>query len=136
MPLAYRIGEEPLPGFRLKRFLGDGTFGAVWQAAAPGGTEVAIKFIDLRNSHGGKELKSLQLIKRIRHPNLVPLLGYWLKDEHGHLIDAMRDTDVYDSSITDTDPGAESSDKHASLSSTVMPTATPQPVPVELIVSR
>ncbi|MCA9167565.1 MAG: protein kinase [Planctomycetales bacterium] len=137
MPLGYRTGEEPLPGFRLRRFLGDGTFGAVWQAVAPGGTEVAIKFIDLRNSHGNKELKSLQIIKRLRHPNLVPLLGYWLKDEHGRLIDPMRDTNIFDTSITDTDPGEAPSASQRALSSTVVPTPIPAeqpPEPVELIV--
>ncbi len=39
MALNYRIGDEPVPGFRLERFLGRGAIGEVWHASGPGGTE-------------------------------------------------------------------------------------------------
>ena len=35
---------------------------------------------------GGRELRALRLLKNIRHPNLVPLLGFWLLDAEGNLL--------------------------------------------------
>ncbi|HND52126.1 MAG TPA: serine/threonine-protein kinase, partial [Pirellulaceae bacterium] len=82
-----RIGDEPVPGYRLVDFLGRGGFGEVWKAVGPGGIEVALKVIDsLAPRQGGKELRALRLLKRIRHPNLVPLIAYWLKDARGELL--------------------------------------------------
>ncbi len=87
MAFAYRIGDEPIPGYRLLRFLGRGEFGVVWHASAPGGTEVALKIIEMGGRRGRKELRALQAVKRIRHPHLVPLLAYWLKAADGSILD-------------------------------------------------
>jgi serine/threonine protein kinase len=84
---AYRQGDEPVAGFQLDEFLGRGGFGEVWRAVGPGGVQTAIKIIpDLDRKHGGKELKALRLLRDIRHPNLVPLIAFWLKNEAGELI--------------------------------------------------
>src|SRR5262245_5650448 len=82
-----QIGEQPVPGFVLKARLGEGSFGTVWSATGPGGSEVAVKLICLRRTYGDKELRALRLVKRVRHPNLVPLTGFWLRDEYGNLMD-------------------------------------------------
>lgn len=83
----FRRGDEPIPGYQLVDYLGQGGFGEVWQATGPGGVQVALKFIhDLDRKKGGKELTALQLLKNIRHPNLVPLLGFWLKSIDGTLL--------------------------------------------------
>lgn len=87
MTRTYHPGDEPVPGLRLIKFLGQGGIGAVWKATAPGGTEVALKFINLSAARGLKEFSSLRLMKRIRHPNLVPLIAYWLRDSQGRLIE-------------------------------------------------
>ena len=89
MSHGYQPGDQPVPGFTLKVLLGTGSFGSVWRASAPGGSEVAVKVINLQGSHANKELRALRLVKRIRHPNIVPLTGFWLKDEDGHLMDAV-----------------------------------------------
>ena len=85
MPL--KIGEEPVPGYRLGRFLGRGGFGQVWQATGPGGIHVALKIIDLSGREGLKEFKALRLMKSVRQANLTPILAFWLKDDDGFLVD-------------------------------------------------
>ena len=83
----YIEGDEPVPGYRLLSFLGEGGFGKVWKAAAPGGTEVALKIIRLGGTQGRKEYRALQLVKLIRHPNLIPVVSFWLKDAQGQVLD-------------------------------------------------
>ncbi len=83
----YKPHNEPVPGYRIEACLGSGGFGEVWKGAGPGGTEVAVKIIDLTGQQGVQEFRSLRLVKKCHHPNLVPLHGYWLKDEEGKLID-------------------------------------------------
>lgn len=85
--MGLRIGNEPVPGYKLVRFLGRGGFGQVWAASSPGGVLVAMKIIDLGGREGAREFKALRLMKLIRHPNLTPLLAFWFKDENGNLVD-------------------------------------------------
>ncbi|MCH8042463.1 MAG: protein kinase [Planctomycetes bacterium] len=79
-------GEEvsvncPIEGYRFKSYLGGGGFGKVFKATGPGGIEVAIKVIDLGERKGFKELRALQRLKKVQHPNLIPLFAFWLLDE-------------------------------------------------------
>ncbi len=87
MVATYTEGDEPVPGYRLSSLLGWGRFGEVWKVSAPGGFEAALKIISLSNRHGVKEYRAIRLFKQVRHPNLVPLMGLWLKDKHGNFID-------------------------------------------------
>src|SRR5262245_15182271 len=87
MSRTYHAGDEPVPGFRLVEFLGRGGFGEVWKATAPGGAEAALKIINLSGTQGYKGCRAMRLIKQVRHPHLVPVIAFWLKDEQGHLID-------------------------------------------------
>jgi len=89
----YQAGDEPVPGsgYRLTGFLGRGGFGEVWKATAPGGTEVAIKILDLSGQGGQKEFRALQLVKRVRNPNLVPVFAFWLKLANGSVLDLPDD---------------------------------------------
>ncbi len=83
----YTEGDEPVPGFRLAQLLGWGRFGEVWRASGPGGITVAVKIIPLSTRHGLKEFRAIRLVKEIRHPNLVPIMAFWLKDRQGNFID-------------------------------------------------
>ena len=89
MAHSYTQGDEPVPGsgYRLTSFLGRGGFGEVWKATAPGGAEAALKIIRLGGLEGRKEFRALQLVKRVRHPNLVPIIAFWLKGKDGSILD-------------------------------------------------
>lgn len=89
MARMYTQGMEIVPGFRLVKPLGRGGFGEVWKATAPGGTEVAIKIISLGERYGFKEFRAVQLVKQVRHPNLVPIVAFWLVNESGKLFQEM-----------------------------------------------
>jgi WD40 repeat protein len=78
-----KSGDEPVPGYRVESCLGSGQFGSVWRALAPGGTEVALKFIPLGDTQGLKELRGVQRVKNIHHPQLMPILAIWLLDQQG-----------------------------------------------------
>src|SRR5262245_17715799 len=83
-----RPGAEPVPGYRLVARLGRGNFGEVWKATAPGGFPVALKIMPLQEKVKATELHALEIIKSIRHPNLVTAFG--ASEQQGYLIVAME----------------------------------------------
>ena len=82
----WQAGQSPVPGYKLEKFIGKGSFGEVWQAASPGGTKCALKFLNLREQQGRKELRAIQRLKQIRHANLMPLNALWLLDDQQQII--------------------------------------------------
>ncbi|URE27548.1 Cysteine-rich receptor-like protein kinase [Musa troglodytarum] len=61
--------------------LGEGGFGAVYKGVLPDGREIAVKRL-LNSGHGLGELKNeLVLVAKLRHRNLVKLLGVCLEEE-------------------------------------------------------
>ncbi len=73
-------GAEAYPGHRLREFLGRGAFGEVWTAEVTNGRPVALKFLPLDSST--QELRTLQKIRQIRHPNLVQIDRVWCWARH------------------------------------------------------
>ena len=73
-------GAEPIPGFRLVRLLGEGGFGSVWLAQTPGQFHVALKFVVLSGTIGFHEKRSLEILRHLRHPNLLTIFGAWKND--------------------------------------------------------
>jgi serine/threonine protein kinase len=84
MSLLHELVATPLPGgYRLQQRLGAGAYGEVWRAEAPGGVEVAVKLIPRTScpDEAHRELNALQLIKRLRHPFLLALQGFFAHDD-------------------------------------------------------
>ncbi|MFO0953851.1 MAG: DUF1559 domain-containing protein [Isosphaeraceae bacterium] len=82
MLIQFQKGAEPVPGYRLVMRLGRGGFGQVWKAEGPGGFHVALKFVDLGDQARNVELRSLELLKNIRHAHLLPNFGAWQIDDY------------------------------------------------------
>ena len=121
----YKVGDEPVPGYRLTAFLGSGGFGEVWKATAPGGTEVALKINNLGMKGALKEFNSLKLVKRIQYPNLVPILAIWLKNEQGEILQESAFDEV----------GGEAIRGLSGTLTTATVEFVPRPEPAELVIA-
>jgi serine/threonine protein kinase len=87
--LALKAGAEPFPGYRLKRRRGKGGFGEVWEAETKAGKRVALKFMPTLNSAAAtRELRSIQAIRDIPHPHLIPVDQVWT--QAGYLVISME----------------------------------------------
>lgn len=72
------VGGEPIPGHRLVRPRGHGGFATVWEAQTPTGERIALKFMSTQNgSSTARELRSLQAIQTLDHPNLLKIRQVW-----------------------------------------------------------
>ncbi len=74
---ALQPGGEPVASYKLVEPLGKGGFGEVWKAEGPGGFPVALKFVQLTGRGGEIELRSLEVIRDVRHPHLLSVFGTW-----------------------------------------------------------
>ncbi|WP_436715125.1 tubulin-like doman-containing protein [Roseiconus lacunae] len=92
-------GYEPIEGYVLEKRLGQGGFGEVWQAVAPGGLKKAVKFVYGRHGerHASQELKSLERIRGIQHPFILTLERFEFID--GQLVIV---TELADGTLEDT----------------------------------
>jgi hypothetical protein len=70
-------------GYRLIRVLGQGGFGRVWLAEAPGGFQVAVKTVEAPRSHKVSQVESqaLEIMKRLSHDRLAPIHAAFATDK-------------------------------------------------------
>ena len=80
MRFTYRTGERPLPGYTIKRGVGQGGFGEVYFAVSDAGKEVALKL--LRGS-SDVELRGVANCLNLKHPNLVHVYDLKADDRGG-----------------------------------------------------
>jgi serine/threonine-protein kinase len=82
-------GLEPFPGYRLHRFLGQGSFGQVWEAQTADRTRLALKFLPADHQYATPgELRSLQAVRTLVHPNLIRIDRVWC--HLGYVVVAME----------------------------------------------
>lgn len=90
-------GAVPLPGYKLVRLRGVGGFASVWEAQSESGDTVALKFMSSSNAGTtARELRSLQAIQTLDHPNLLRIRQVWSLP--GCIVIAM---DLADASLLD-----------------------------------
>src|SRR5262245_8210960 len=86
-------GCEPIPGYLLRRRLGSGAFGEVWEATNPEGHPLALKFLSTQAGPATtQELRSLQAIRQLSHPHLLRIDQVWCHESY--LIIAMELADA------------------------------------------
>ena len=95
-PLALTLGLEPVPGYRLIELIARGGFGEVWKASGPGDMLVALKCLRLNQPGSRLELRALDLIKQIRHANVLPIFGAWQTDDRLLLAMQLADETLLD----------------------------------------
>lgn len=90
------MGKELCPGYRLKRLLGRGAYGHVWEAEVQG-KRVALKFLPCEDSRtASQEIRSIQVMKQLTHPNLTHIEQLWC--HRGYIVITME---IADGSLLD-----------------------------------
>ena len=89
-------GFEPVAGYVLIERLGRGGFGEVWKASSPGNFLVAMKFLPLSAANAAVEKAALDVVRSIRHPNLLPVFGVWENEPFLIIATALADSSLLD----------------------------------------
>ncbi len=105
MSLELGIGSEPVPGYRLTGELGRGSFGVVWMADGPGNFQVALKIVPLSDQLGSVELRSLDVIREIRHSHLLAIFGSWRIENFLVVAMEVAERSLYDLFVEETRRG-------------------------------
>ena len=89
--------ELPL-GYAIVDRLGAGGYGEVWKATAPGGVEKAIKIVFGHCDEGmaERELKSLERIKRVRHPFVLSIERFEIVNNRLVIVTELADMSLSD----------------------------------------
>jgi len=88
--------ESVLPAvgeYELTELLGEGHFGKVWRARAPGGVEVAMKIITqpADKDTARRELQALELVKNFNHPCLMKTYSFWTHQNKVYIVVELAD---------------------------------------------
>jgi serine/threonine protein kinase len=103
MSLLIASQSEVIPGYRLVERLGQGGFGEVWKAEAPGGLLKAVKIIhgslsssSLDSANLSQELRALQRVKAVRHPYILSLERFDIVDGRLIIVSELADRTLFD----------------------------------------
>jgi serine/threonine protein kinase, bacterial len=98
--LTLQIGKEICPGYHLRRLLGRGGYGYVWEAEKEDHTLVALKFLPCGlGLAASKEIRAISALNHVRHPNLITIEKVWcqanylvieMKLADGNLLDLLN----------------------------------------------
>jgi len=87
MPLDFLdVGSSPIAGYECLQPLGGSAFSSQWLVRAPDGSTRLWKAIDLAVGNAALEARNLELLIRLKHPSLNPLLEYHTIAERRALI--------------------------------------------------
>jgi serine/threonine protein kinase len=91
-------GQEIGGGYQLTGRIGSGGFGEVWRAEAPGGVPAAVKFISrpIEHDKAQRELDSLALVKKLRHPYVLQTQSYWQLEDRLLVVMELADGSLRD----------------------------------------
>ena len=91
-------GYEPISGYILEEKIGEGGFGEVWKANAPGDLKKAVKFVfgATDAKRGSRELRSLERIKGVQHPFLLALERYEIVQDRLVIVTELADGSLED----------------------------------------
>lgn len=84
---SYNELRSATDGFHPRHKLGRGGFGTVYKGTLRDGTLIAAKVLSAESKQGLKEfLTEIDIITRVKHPNLVELLGYCVQENNQILV--------------------------------------------------
>jgi serine/threonine-protein kinase len=95
--LSLRTGKSLWGGYQLRRWLGKGSFGQVWEAVGPDGKQVALKFLRCGSDlAAAQEVRTILNVRKVKHPNLIRIDRVWA--DRGYLVIVME---LADGSLAD-----------------------------------
>jgi serine/threonine protein kinase len=91
MPL--QTGLQPFPGYRLRELRGRGGYAEVWEADAPDGRKVALKFLSgVESVSTPREIRAIEAVRNLNHPNLIKLdfVAMWSSKHESYIVICME----------------------------------------------